>query len=172
LTKIKRLNQIIEAQKILEEQGKNINLIFIGKGEEENTLKKLVNKLKLNHNVWFYGPCYDEIEIGELIYNADLCVSPGNVGLTAIHVLSYGTPVATHDDFYSQMPEFEVIEENITGFFFKKDSIKSIVKKIDDWLFCTQHDREEVRESCYKVIDSKFNPNYQLKIMKSVIYEA
>ena len=31
--------------------------------------------------------------ISKYLYYADICVSPGNVGLTAIHSLTYGTPV-------------------------------------------------------------------------------
>ena len=61
---------------------------------------------------------YDENEIGDLIYNADLCVSPGNVGLTAIHTLTYGTPVLSHANFPNQMPEFEAIDKDFTSFLF------------------------------------------------------
>mgnify|MGYP003638116976 CR=1 FL=1 len=172
LTKIKKLNQIIETQKVLIEKGKNINVVFIGKGEEENTLKKQVNDLNLQENVWFYGPSYNEEEIGKLVYNADLCVSPGNVGLTAIHVMSYGTPVATHKDFTMQMPEYEAIQDKQTGFFFEKNSINSMVTKIEDWIFENKYNRENIRDFCYKIIDLKFNPDYQLKIIKSVIYES
>ena len=44
-------------------------------------------------------------------------VSPGNVGLTAIHSLSYGTPVLTHNNFNNQMPEVESIQPGFNGYF-------------------------------------------------------
>ena len=83
----------------------------------------------LNQNVCFFGPCYDEFEIGMLIYNAALCVSPGNVGLTAIHSLSYGTPVISHNDFKHQMPEFEAIVPGETGAFFIANDLNSLEPK-------------------------------------------
>lgn len=55
----------------------------------------------------------------EFIYNADLCVSPGNVGLTAMHSLVFGCPVITHNCFEWQMPEFEAIQPGITGDFLR-----------------------------------------------------
>ena len=48
-------------------------------------------------------------------------VSPGNTGLNAVHALSYGTPVATHNNFNKQMPEAAVVEDQITGFLFNEN---------------------------------------------------
>ena len=56
------------------------------------------------------GECYSEETNAKLIYNADLCVAPGNIGLTAIHVMMFGCPAITHNDFKWQMPEFEAIK--------------------------------------------------------------
>lgn len=50
-------------------------------------LKKCIRE-RVDKNVWFYGSCYDEQTNAELIYNADMCVAPGNVGLTAIHAMT------------------------------------------------------------------------------------
>ncbi|GIS05973.1 MAG: hypothetical protein CM15mP109_07290 [Candidatus Dadabacteria bacterium] len=49
-------------------------------------------------------------------------VSPGNTGLNAVHFLSYGPPVGTHNYFYNQMPEAAIIEaQKKTGFFFNEN---------------------------------------------------
>ena len=109
LRKIKKLDQIIEAMVILREKGEHYNLMFIGGGEEESLLKDLVSKYNLDDNVWFYGPCFNEKMNAEFVFNADLCVAPGNIGLTAIHSLMFGCPVITHDKFSLQMPEFESV---------------------------------------------------------------
>ena len=71
-------------------------------------------------NCIFYGATYDEKELSKLIYMSDLTVSPGNIGLTAIHSLSYGTPVCSHSNFNNQMPESEAIINFENGFFFRK----------------------------------------------------
>lgn len=56
----------------------------------------------------------------ELIYNADLCVAPGNIGLTAMHAMMFGCPCISHNDFSWQMPEFEAIVPYKTGNFLKE----------------------------------------------------
>ena len=102
---------------------------------DKEELLNLVKSLKLDRQVWFFGACYDESKIAELIFNANVCVSPGNVGLTAIHSLSYGTPVITHDSFSHQMPEFEAIIPNLTGNFFEEGNLQSmneVIEKINN----------------------------------------
>jgi len=165
LTKEKRLDQLVQAWKILNEKYISTNLVFIGSGEEEECIRKETSN---NTNVWFYGPCYDEQKISELIYNANVCVSPGNVGLTAIHSMVYGTPVITHDDFTRQMPEFEAIIPGKTGDFFIKDNLEDLVAVIKKWISASNQ-REDVRRQCYKVIDEQYNPNFQVEVISEVL---
>lgn len=168
LTTVKRLDLLLEAIAKLNEQGKIYNTVLIGSGEQRESLENLTNKLGLKSQVWFYGACYDDNHNAQLIYNADLCVAPGNVGLTAMHSMVFGTPVLTHDDFPWQMPEFEAIKKGETGDFFKKDNPESIASSILKWIEC-HPDRDKVRQACYKEIDEKWSPEYQLAILKSVI---
>ena len=123
----------------------------------------------LANNVWTYGPCYDDQIIGEFFYNASVCVSPGNVGLTAIHALSFGCPVITHNQFPYQNPEFEAIKPGITGDFFEKDNLLSMTEYIKKWTSQTQEEREQTRTAAFNKIDSKWNIHYQIKIIKEVI---
>ena len=167
LTKVKHLDMILQAMHLLNRQGQRYNLTLIGDGEQRAQLEALMRKLGLEEQVWFYGACYDERTNAELIFNADLCVSPGNVGLTAIHSLMFGTPVVTHDDFPHQMPEFEAIQEGETGTFFKRGSIDSLAEVIAQW-FADQADRrEEVRQACYQEIDTQWTPQFQIEILKN-----
>lgn len=168
LTSVKKLDQILKAVALLKEQGLLFNVTFIGDGTEKQKLEALTNELDLQNNVWFYGACYDEKKIAEFLYNADLCVSPGNVGLTAMHAMTFGCPVISHDNFPLQMPEFEAIEEGKTGGFFKENDINSLAETIKKWQ-TNCGDREEIRKACYKVIDEKYNPHLQVEIIKKVI---
>jgi len=163
LTEVKRLDILLEAVKLLKERSEYYNVVFIGTGVEEDSLKEIVEKNNLS--AWFYGACYDEEKNAELIYNANLCVSPGNVGLTAIHSLMFGTPVITHNDFKWQMPEFEAIKQGVTGDFFDRDNINSLAMKISHW-FSSNHNREDVRRACYSEIDTNWNPDNQIRIIK------
>ena len=170
LTKTKRLELILEAMSLLRQKGCEVNTTFIGSGEAQEMLQAKAIQAGLEQHVWFYGPCYNERLIAELLYNADLCVSPGNVGLTAIHAMTFGTPVITHNNFVRQMPEFEAIEEGITGDFFTEGSGCSLADCIRQWLL-KGLDREATRQACYRVIDTKYNPHEQIKAIRNVIFK-
>lgn len=166
LTHVKKLDQILYAMVISRNRGLNYNLTFIGEGEMFDELNQITKKLNLEKNVWFYGPCYDEVELGSLIYNADLCVAPGNIGLTAMHSMVFGTPCITHNDFKWQMPEFEAIKEGKTGTFFKRDDIADLADKMDSWFIEKQNSRDIVRDACMKEIDEQWNPYFQIEVLK------
>lgn len=165
LSSVKKLDMVLLAVAELRMQKEMYNLIFIGDGDEREHLQSLCRELKLEDVVWFYGACYDETVLANLIYNADLCISPGNVGLTAMHCMSFGLPVATHNKFEYQMPEFEAIVEGQTGCFFEYNNLHSLEYSISNF-FKKNTDREIIRKNCYRVIDERYNPHVQLKIIK------
>ena len=140
LKPIKKLDMIIEAMTLLKKKGMLLNLTFVGDGEERPMLEKLAKSHDLEKNVWFYGACYNERKNAELVFNADLCVAPGNIGLTAMHVLMFGCPAVTHNDFTHQMPEFEAIQPGVTGDFFEYGSESSLADTIQRW-FDNKKDR-------------------------------
>lgn len=169
LTFEKKLEMLVEAiWRLEQEREEKYNCVFIGTGEAEYNLSEAIKKFKLSDRIWLYGPCYDDDEMYPLLKNADLCVSPGNVGLTAIHVLTYGMPVVTHNDFAHQGPEFEAIVDGVTGSFFKRDDIGSLVECVSSW-FNSGCNREEIRANCYRIIDENYNPHVQLEIIKKAL---
>lgn len=170
LTKVKQLDMIIEAVALLKLRGETYNAVFVGDGEERQELQRLVEAKGLPLRVWFYGACYDEQTNAQLVYNADLCVAPGNIGLTAIHTMMFGCPCLSHNNFPYQMPEFESIREGKTGAFFEQGNVNSLADAISKWFSIHPTcDRTTVREACYKEIDEQWNPHRQVKIIKQVI---
>lgn len=166
LTKVKKLDMVIDALAKLKKKGKNYNLVFVGDGTEKESLELKVESLELKDRVWFYGACYDEKQNAELIYNADLCVSPGNVGLTAMHALVFGCPVITHNCFKWQMPEFEAIQAGVTGDFFEMDDVDALADCISKWFASKSNVRDEVRKACFNEIDTQWNPYFQMEVIK------
>lgn len=167
LTSVKRLDLILQAIKILKDRGENYNLTLIGDGPECTKLQGLTKALGIDERVWFFGPSYEEATNARLIYNADLCVSPGNVGLTAMHTLVFGTPVITHNSFEYQMPEYEAIRDCVTGSFFQYGQADSLATAITHWFDKFAGKRKQVREVCYQEIDQNWNPYYSLNIFKN-----
>jgi len=144
------------------------NLVLVGEGPEREMLRQKAEQLRLTDRVWFYGACYEEEELGRLFYNATLTVSPGNIGLTAIHSMMYGTPVLTHDTFSHQMPEAEAVKEGRTGLFFKENDLRDLSNKIQQWMHCNR-DRDDIRKKCFEMVDTYFNPYYQIDVMKRAL---
>lgn len=177
LTSVKRLDILIMAICYMKNVLKYpVDLFIVGIGEDLSKLEKLVVEKELIENVHFLGALYDEELIAPIICSCDLCISPGNVGLTAIHCLSYGTPVATHNNFSSQMPEFEaILDTEFNGFLFEKDSYLSIAQKSVEYLTkinsLSLEEKLNIRYKRMKVISEKYNPTIQLKVIQSLVLE-
>lgn len=166
LKEVKKLDQLLFAQKTLFEQGFFVNVFIVGKGTEKENLVELSKTLGLQDHVHFYGACYDEKILADFYHNANVCVSPGNVGLTAIHAMAYGCSVISHDNFKEQMPEFEAIFDGKTGFFFRQNNINDLAKKIK---LASKQDKTETRKNCFEIIDAKFNTRYQIELLKRIL---
>ena len=165
----KHIEKLIDALALLKKQERMYNLVIVGDGPELEKLRKLTKDNDLDKQVWFYGACYDERENAELIFNADVCVTPGDVGLTAIHAMMFGIPVITHDYFPSQGPEFETIHDGVTGCFYKSGSVESLATSIYTWFSSHQNDRKQVRLACYNEIDTQWTPDFQIEVIKTVL---
>ncbi|WP_187477625.1 glycosyltransferase [Amniculibacterium sp. G2-70] len=164
IQKAKKIDMLLEAVKKLRDEGVLVNVVLLGDVVQEFDIQSLIDKFELKNQVWLYGASYDEKINGELLYNAAMCVSPGNVGLTAIHSLMYGTPVITHNNYPNQMPEFETIQEGVNGSFFKENDIDDMADKIR---YLLQHPLK--KEDCWRIIDEKWNPEYQIKTIRNTL---
>ena len=161
VTEKKKIDILIGAINKLNQVKISYNLLIVGEGDNlefyKGSNQKSIDSGWLN----FYGKSYDTEETGKLIYTSDLCVSPGNIGLTAIHSLSYGTPVASHNNYNNQMPEVEAIIDGKNGFLFTENDYVDLAHMINLW-FSKKHkfDRDEIR----KIVIEKYNPDNQLAI--------
>lgn len=167
----KRIDMLIEAQSMLKKKfDRNFfNLLVIGDGVEKDNLVSISKNLGLETNVCFLGAIYDEKINSHCIMNADLCVTPGEVGLTAIHSLSYGTPVVSHDNLNIQMPEVEAVISGSTGDLYRFGDLQSLADTIEKWLLDNPSKNEAVMQRCFNVVDSYYNPYYQSSVFNSVL---
>lgn len=168
LTPQKKLSMIIKAMDELKSRDFHTNLLLVGDGPERESLSEEVAELNLGSNVCFYGASHKEEELGPLISVSDICVAPGEVGLTCMHSLVYGTPVITHNKPDFQMPEYEAIRSGVSGEFFEYDDVIDLADTIEGWLN-QKKSREEIRRACYGVIDEFYNPWNQVKIINNMV---
>lgn len=168
LTKVKKLDWIVNALADHRSKGLLYNVLFIGDGPVKKELINLAKEKNVTDSIWFYGKCYDESLLNKLIFNCDLCVSPGNVGLTALHAMTYGTPVISHDNFEIQMPEYETIIPKVSGDLYEFSNYNDFCQKIEGWL-TAGYNRNSIRENCIGIINGRFNSRYQIDLIKSVL---
>src|SRR5690606_17770349 len=93
-------------------------------------LQSQIDKLKIKDQIHFYGASYEESTNYELIASSDICIAPGEIGLTAMHSLVYGVPVISHSDGNLQMPEFEAIKPDFNGALFENGNLIDLKEKI------------------------------------------
>lgn len=169
LEKVKKLSLAMQALSILNRKntGYSFYLEVIGDGSERNNLNQLASSLNIDCYVKFHGACYDQAVLGPIIMKSDICISPGNVGLTAMQSLIYGTPVVTHNDATRQMPEYEAVREGISGSLFDYDSIESLSDAI---LRCVNFIESEkiTPDTCREVVKRSYTPDFQMSVLSSL----
>ncbi len=163
-----KVDYLVESQDRLIKNGVNLNVVLVGPYLDGEDIMSLVKSKGLSEKVWFYGESYDEKVNSELLYNADVCVAPGTVGLTAIHALSYGTPCITHNNFSQIGPEFEAIKDGVTGTFFKENDIDSLTESISKWIGLPLERRHQVRLTARQEIEQNWSVDAQVELLKSV----
>lgn len=170
VTKEKRLDMLLDAMEILYKKGIFLNLIVIGKDVDGVNLNDLIKERNLDRFVYLFGPCYDERLLGNLFYNADICVSPGNIGLTAISAMTFGCPVISHGNFNFQGPESAAIKPGITGDFFIHNDVNDLARVIKNWIEnSNEQKREQVRKDAMWEVDSKWNIYSEVESFKNAL---
>ena len=166
LTHQKKIDELIQAVLLLEKKKFKFNLLIVGDGPEKSSLKDLAKKLIKDGQCIFYGATYNEKELSKLIYTSQLVISPGNIGLSAIHALSYGTPVCSHSNFDNQMPEVESIIDGENGFLFEEGNLENMANCILDWF---EMNPKVSRTKIRSIVDQYYNPDYQISVIEKVL---
>jgi len=169
LTHTKKLNLIIEAISLLKTEGKVVSVVFIGDGPFKEQLIKSSESLGVRSQIMLMGSCYDEYIIANYFVNSMACVIPSAVGLSAIHALTYGTPVITNNNEDTHGPEIESVVDEFSGKLFMDNSVESLAVQIEYFLTITSARKEEYRKNALSIVRNKFNPSNQVRIFNDRI---
>lgn len=172
LTRQKQLHLLLEALAKLQHDVAPPHLFIIGDGEMRDELEARTAELGIQSRVCFFGSSYDEEITARFLYHADLCVSPGNVGLTAIHAMTFGCPVISHNNFAHQMPEFETIVPEETGAYFDEGDAEALATTIRHWLQAHSDSRSETRRLCYSQIANRWTPSHQFEAIRKQVFKV
>lgn len=170
LTEEKKISYLIEAIHLCKNKGNKYNCLIVGGGGELKDLQNLSISLGIGDMLCFYGPSYDENLNSKFIMLSECCVSPGNVGLTAIHSLSLGTPVITHGNYFNQGPEAESVIQNETGMFFEENNVASLSDVIDNMILNKK--KLLMETTCIEQVKKYWNPKNQADIFEEAVLDS
>jgi glycosyltransferase involved in cell wall biosynthesis len=104
-------------------------LTIIGDGPERNKLERLAQTAGIFDKVEFTGGIYDMEQLAPWFNSALVSVSPGYVGLSAIHSLAFGLPmIVARNEPHS--PEVSALQENINCLFFSSDDVNDLANRL------------------------------------------
>lgn len=135
---------------------KKIQLIIIGRGNEEKNIMQLSNKLGVNTKI-----CYQEERPFNYYEKSDLLVMPSSnegFGLTILEAGIKGIPVIAAD---SGGP-LEIITENEDGILFRSGDFKDLSRKIDYLIEHPDVSNTISKKFKHKIVN-KFSLNKMLK---------
>lgn len=159
------LKQTILAAAVLREAGMRFKLIVVGDGPERETLAELAKKKDVP--VDFLGAVYDEVLLASLFLGAVAVVSPGKVGLLALHAAAYGVPVITHADLDHQMPEIEILDKLELGIYFKRGAVHALAERMGNLIVSDRGERDDKRID--KVFEAFYSPAAQKRLIEQVL---
>jgi glycosyltransferase involved in cell wall biosynthesis len=100
LVKDKNVSMLVDAIKLITKNKPNVKCVLIGKGPEENNIKKQIKNLKLEKNIQLIEPLPKHRDILANMKSAKVFALPSNregFGMVALEALACGTPVITLD---------------------------------------------------------------------------
>jgi glycosyltransferase involved in cell wall biosynthesis len=164
----KSLELLVDAMAISRKSGTPFKVLLIGEGPLKESLSRRAKDVGVADDLTFYGYCEDEETACKMLGCGDVCVVPGGVGLTGMHAMGVGVPVVSHGDLNVQKPECEAIVSGKTGATFKRGDAADLAKTLGV-LFSDQDELAAMRENCFTMMDTFFNPNYQSEVICNVV---
>ena len=126
-----RLQQLLTALSNSRFANRPIVLVVIGDGAFKEAWMNLSSTLKVDSKVIWVSATRDQMRLAPWFLSADIFVYPGAIGLSILHAYSYGLPVITHDNIRNQGPEYEVMEDGLTGLTFKENDVVDLAEKVE-----------------------------------------
>lgn len=155
----KRVDLLIESIDILKTQYPDIELIIVGKGEEEDNLKKLVTQKELGQYVKFKGAIYDEKDLCRVFQESDVYVLAGMGGLSLNEAMCNSLPIICS---VCDGTEKHLVKDGINGFYFKADDLNSLTDKIN-LVLSNSELKSQMGKKSLEIIDNEVNINEVVK---------
>jgi len=124
----KRVDLLIQSLEILTNSYKEIELVIIGTGPEEEKLKHIAKDLHIENHIKFEGSVYDPVRLGQYYLSSQIFVQPGMGGLAINEAMCFGKPIICS---ICDGTEKDLVREGINGLFFKEGDKGDLANKIE-----------------------------------------
>jgi len=149
----KRTDMLIRSFKKVKETYPKAELLIIGTGPEEASLKKLGHDLGLDDSVFFLGGVYKPEEIGMYLIESTAYVLAGMGGISINDAMIFGKPVICS---VCDGTEKKLVYDGANGYYFKDGDEGDLTEKIIKLLSNTDRIKEMGQEST-NIIKNKVN---------------
>lgn len=104
-------------------------LDIIGKGEEFDKIKDIINQNKLSDSIILHGPIYDELKLEEFFSNSIICISPDQAGLSVLKSMGYGVPYITRENAITGGERLNIINGENGILYKNKEELINIISE-------------------------------------------
>ena len=149
----KRVDLLIHALSRLRQSFPDAELIVVGTGPEEATLKELAAELHLGAAVSFAGGVYDPRDLGRHFLASGLYVLAGMGGLSINEAMCFGLPVLCS---VCDGTEKFLVREGVNGRYFAEGDLEDLIAKIG-WFFEHPVRAREMGRAAVEIIRNEVN---------------
>jgi len=126
-----RVDMLIRAAKDLSGTHPGMRVVVIGKGPDEERLRRVAQETGMGERVIFTGAIYDERELAPWFLSSTLFCYPQNIGLSILHAMGYGLPVVTSDRVETQNPEITALDHGVNGLHYTHGDQSALAGALD-----------------------------------------
>ena len=131
LVKWKRVDMLIQSVRNLAASLPGIELVVIGFGPEEESLKQLAAELGVSDRIVFTGGVYDSLTLGSYLHASSIYVLGGMGGLSINDAMCFAKPVVCS---VADGTEKRLVREGYNGYYFKNGDQPSMDAAIEKLL--------------------------------------
>ena len=153
LVKWKRVDMLIQSVRNLAASLPGIELVVIGFGPEEESLKQLAAELGVSDRIVFTGGVYDSLTLGSYLHASSIYVLGGMGGLSINDAMCFAKPVVCS---VADGTEKRLVREGYNGYYFKNGDQPSMDAAIEKLL----GDPEKIKrfgENSFEIIKKEVN---------------
>jgi glycosyltransferase involved in cell wall biosynthesis len=163
LERRKKLNNLLRSFKDIREEIPDTALLIIGDGIYREDLEKFIKDHGIE-DVNFLGRKVEDVGLYFLL--GDIFIQPGWSSLALVEAMAYGKPVITVP--YGG-PEYEVVEDGITGIIIEKDDISGLTEEIRK-LITDDERREKMGRAARDKLKSRSMEGMVREMVRAVEY--